>query len=80
MIRPDFIKRVIEMLDNPDFRLELLERCTALYDSGGVDTLDYDDDYQLPKMALTVAFEELANSMSPLFPEGKAELKNLRKF
>lgn len=58
----------------------LKEEGLCLFRSGAVDPSSYENDYQLPKIILTVALEKMAREWSPHTDEGRRELANLRKF
>lgn len=73
-----FREKVGSML--PDLTEAIKKECDKLYDCGGVDTDHYGDDFELPKIALTVAIGNQARQYSPLTRRGKAEVSNLRHF
>lgn len=52
-----------------------------LYESGAVNADDYsDDDYRLPKLLVTAAARDQADSYRPMDPALREELVNLEKF
>ena len=78
MEKAKFREKVDAMM--PDLIDGIRKECDKLYDSGGVDTGAYENDYLLPKIILTVAIENQVHQYMPLSPEGKKEVKNLRHF
>jgi len=44
---------------------QLLQECLKLYDSGGVDTMKFPDDFSLPRIAVKVALERKALLVAP---------------
>jgi len=55
----------------------LIKECLRLYNSGGVDTKNADDNYSLPKTIIHVALLNEANQYKPLSQENKKDIKNL---
>ena len=74
----DFEDKVKEMVFN--LNQDLTKECIRLFNCGGVDPEDYDSDYMLPKIILTVALENLSEGFIPLTKEGKATANNLKHF
>ena len=48
--------------------------------SGAIDIEGAEDNYLLPKIILSALYSELAWQYEPLTKEGKAEVKNLKRF
>lgn len=44
---------------------QLLQECLKLYDSGGVDTTKFPDDFSLPRIAVKIALERKADLVAP---------------
>ncbi len=78
MDRATFGEKVDSMM--PDIMNGIREKCNQLYDSGAVNTDDYEDDFLLPKMCIIVALENQAAKYSPSFAEYKNVIRNLRHF
>jgi hypothetical protein len=51
-----------------------------LFASGAVDPAEYGDDFELPKICLTVALERAAGGYMPLTKCGKDQVQDLRHF
>ena len=51
-----------------------------LFKSGGVDTGKFGNDFALPKICLSVAFEEAAWRHGPLYDDHKKIARNLKHF
>jgi len=58
----------------------LLKECNRLFECGGIDPEEFENDYILPKIILTVALKNLSWQYRPLSPLGKAQAKNLENF
>lgn len=65
----------------PDLDAWLIKRCDELLRSGGVDTESFEDDYLLPKIVLTAALKEGAETLYMPRARGWRRLvKNLGNF
>jgi hypothetical protein len=64
----------------PDLIEGIRKECISLYESGGIDVKQFGNDYQLPKLILTVALENQSTQYTPLSPTYKKDLKNLKHF
>jgi hypothetical protein len=73
-----FKEKVDSML--PELMEAIRKECDRLYSCGGVNTDAFDDDYQLPKICLTVALENQIQQYRPLNRIGKKVVANLRHF
>ena len=78
MTKTQFTKRLKEMTRNTKRLTE--EECIRLFESGAINTGDYEDNYLLPKIILTVALENIAWQFKPLNPQDNREVANLRHF
>lgn len=78
MEKARFTAKVDSMM--PDLIEGIRKECSRLYDSGGVDTTSYGDDYKLPKTILTVAIENQIRQYSPPWDKEKKLVKNLGHF
>ena len=78
MTKNDFNNRIKEML--VDCQEYLLKDCNRLFESGGIDPEEFENDYILPKIILAVALKNLSYQYYPLHKEGKAQAKNLEHF
>ena len=58
----------------------LLKEGERLLHCGGVAVSEYEDNYLLPKIILTVALENEVDNWSPFNREDQATIKNLRHF
>ena len=58
----------------------LLKECNRLFECGGIDPEEFENDYILPKIILAVALKNLSYQYYPLHKEGKAQAKNLENF
>jgi len=58
----------------------LRDNAIELYECGGVDPEDFNNDYELPKIILHVALQNAADNFRPLSTEGKATANNLKHF
>ncbi len=63
-----------------DIRSYILKETERLLNSGGVNLDDYEDEFLLPKVLLTVACKSLVAQYSPYSDRGKADVKNLAHF
>ena len=54
--------------------------CNRLWETGAIATEQYENNYLLPKIILTVAIENQIRQYYPLSNEGKKEVRNLRHF
>lgn len=80
MILEQCKNRVEELISNPEFRRFLDKEVERLFKSGALDTESADDDFRLPRLILCVALENLSRKYSPLSPDGKRIVQNLRHF
>ena len=64
----------------PDLINAIRKECDRLYDCGGCNPPDFEDNYLLPKITLTVALERQAWQYSPLCDAHKKIVRNLRHF
>ena len=64
----------------PDLIQDITKESMRLFNSGAIDTNQYENDYLLPRIILTVAIENQIKQYFPLCIEGKKEVKNLRHF
>jgi hypothetical protein len=78
MDKMNFKEKVDAMM--PDLIEGIRKECERLFNSSGIDTTKYEDDYRLPKIILTVALENQIRQYSPLSPSDKKEVKNLQYF
>ena len=74
MTKTQFTKKTRGLIKN----LDIIKECERLFDSGGIDTKSYEDNYKLPKIILSVALEN--NVASLIFPGWKPERENLKHF
>ena len=51
-----------------------------LFGSGAVDPAEYGDNFELPKICLTVALERASEGYAPMTQRGMDEVLNLRRF
>ena len=51
-----------------------------LFESGGIDPEEFENDYLLPKIILSVILKNLSFQYLPLSKEAKAQAKNLEHF
>lgn len=78
MTKTQFKKKIASM--KKDISKYIDEETLRLFDSGAINKNSYEDDYQLPKIVLTVALKSLSFQYLPLTPEGKREVLNLERF
>lgn len=69
------VETFINQLQKP-----LLDETLRLFESGGVDTQKYGDDFELPKVCLWVALENVRCQVQPVGIQGMREARNLGKF
>ena len=74
----DFTIKIKEMIT--DCNEYLLKECKKLFESGGVDTSKFSNDYILPKIVLTVALNNAAYQYEPHGKEYKKDMRNLSYF
>lgn len=58
----------------------LLKECERLFDSGGIDTVNAENNFILPKTIMHVALLNEANQYKPLSKEAQKDTKNLIHF
>ena len=78
MTKNEFNNKIREML--VDCQEYLLKECNILFESGGVEPDNFENDYLLPKIILAVALKNLSFQYYPLHKEGKEQAKNLEHF
>ena len=80
MTKVQFMKKIRELARTTE--KGLIDECWRLLNSGAIDLTKYGDDYQLPKVVMTVACEKAAWNWRPLSYDRilKQEVINLRKF
>ena len=76
MTKTQFKRKTLELIKN----LDIYKECERLFDSGGIEPDDYDDNYELPKIILTVALNNVKSSYYPTCISGREEIENLRHF
>lgn len=59
-----FEQKVWEMIE--PMPKELLTKCLELYDSGGINPDDFEDDFTLPRIVLRIATEREAEGIAPM--------------
>ena len=74
MTKTQFKRKTLMMLKT----IDIIKECERLFDSGGIDTKSYDDNYKLPKITLSVALENKVDSL--IFPGLNPERENLKHF
>jgi hypothetical protein len=82
MNRQDALWKIDEMVNSQDGVIEYIKKeCERLLSCGAVDYDDYENNYVLPKLILTVALENCARQYLPPYnTQHKREVANLRKF
>ena len=79
MTEEQFKEKITEMANNSKSYLET--EAIRLFHSGAVDARDYEDDYLLPKLILSVALENEAREYRPFsVRDHRKELANLKHF
>jgi len=78
MNKVDFKKKVDLLL--PELTECIRKECDRLYDCGGVSPSEYSNDFELPKLILSVAIYNQEHQYSPLHPAGKKVANNLKHF
>ena len=73
-----FNQKIDSMLN--DDRKYLKKECKRLIKSGAIDTDNYLNDYELPKIIMYVALNNLKDQRKPLYKENLKDAKNLLKF
>ena len=74
-------ERVFEMLKDSMKDGEIVDKkIDSILMSGAIDVSSHDDNYFLPKIVLASILKELAYQFSPISPEGKDILNNLKHF
>ncbi len=64
----------------PDLIEGIRKECSRLYDCGGIEPGEWEDNYILPKTILCVAIESQIIQYKPLSKEGIKAQRNLRHF
>ena len=77
MTKAQFTKKVKSM--KKDLISYIEKECMRLYDCGGVEPKNYENNYLLPKIVLSVALKNAAFQHEPLSDYRKVS-KNLEKF
>lgn len=78
MTNKQFENRLKSLL--PDLQDYIIEQATQLFESGCIDTENYDNDYQLPKMMLCIVLENAVDQYLPISEQASKAMKNIRKF
>lgn len=78
MTKTQMLKKVNFMLK--DHRKQTLKEVARLYDSGGIDTNKFRNDFVLPRILLSVALENEAVQYRPISNVYQNECDNLKKF
>ena len=78
MNKSEFKCKVDSMI--PDLTEAIRKECDRLFDCGAIDTGQYEDNYSLPKIIITVAIENQIHKYSPFTDAAKKEVKNLKHF
>ena len=78
MNKVDFKEKIDSML--PELMQTLRKECERLYDCGGVNPDDYENDFRLPKLILSVAIRSKASQYTPLNAQDKRIARNLEYF
>lgn len=69
-------QKVQKMFDEID-----IQKCVdKIIDSGCIDINNWDDDFRLPKIVLSVSLKELAFQYEPVDKSDKNEVSNIRLF
>lgn len=71
-------KKINELIKT--FNEGLSAEVERLYNSGGIDPADYEDDYILPKIILTAALYHRKDDFRPLYEPHTSAFKNLLNF
>lgn len=81
MTKKEFRKKIKELLKADGGLLREIEiKALTLFESGGVNTPVYSNDFELPKIILTACCEYFAHEYMPFSKEGKKVVKNLSRF
>jgi len=78
MNKTQFTVKVEELISN--LQKPLLDEALRLYESGGVDTQKYGDDFELPKICLTVALSNMSQEILAPTVQAIREARNLESF
>lgn len=78
MEKEQFRAKVKEMA--VDVQNSIIYDSLRLFNSGGIDSLSYEDNYLLPKIILSVVLHNLSAQYAPINPKGKRDAANLKHF
>lgn len=78
MTKKQFEKKLGELIGMLGSNIRIKAGCYI--EAGAIDIKEYGDDYELPRIVLSAALDDIAWKFSPLYGRCKEEAENLRHF
>ena len=78
MEKSDFQEKINEMI--PKLAVLIKEKSDQLFDCGGIDTTEYENDFILPRIVMHAALFEASWQYKPTDPESIRRANNLNHF